>query len=78
MDFGWNEIADINVLGKINLKELKKLSLEHNKISNIEVLGNMNYGKLIDLNLVDNNIDIYNNSSIISFVKSKIKNFYFY
>ena len=76
LDFGWNEIADINVLGKINLKELKKLSLEHNKISDIKVLGNMNFGKLTELYLEDNNIDKRNNSSIISQVKSQIKNFY--
>ena len=75
VDFGWNKISDINILEKANFKELKELYLNYNQISDINVFEKVKFKKLQKLNLDKNNIDKIKNESLISYLKSKIKEF---
>ena len=77
LSLGENKISDINILEKVNFKELKELYLPSNKISDIKIFEKIIFKKLEVLSLGLNNIDIAKNESIISFLKSKINNFWF-
>jgi len=46
LDLGKNIIKDINILEKMDCKELKELSFLGNFISDINVLGKVNFKKL--------------------------------
>ena len=70
-----NKISDINVLEKVNFKDLKILYLDNNVISNIKVLEEANFKKLENLNLKDNPIDKNENTKILEILKSKINKF---
>ena len=72
-----NKLSDISVLEKVNFKELKELNLYDNNISDIKVLEKVKFNKLENLDLMCNNIDTIQNASIISNLKSRIKNFEF-
>ena len=76
LDLSANGISDINILDKVNFPELKVLKLCVNKISDIKVLEKVKFGKLEILELSDNQISKKENNSIISKLKSKIKEFY--
>ena len=56
MNLSNNEISDINVLEKVNFKELKELYLSYNKISDISVLEKVNFKELKELDLSGNEI----------------------
>ena len=71
-----NRISDINILEKVNFKELKELVLDANKISDIKVLEKVKFNKLEILHLSDNQISKSQNETIISKLKSKIKELY--
>ena len=68
-------ISDINILEKVNFKELKELNLRGNKISDIKVLEKVDFKELKKLDLSSNNINEKDNSLILSKLKSKIKDF---
>ena len=65
----------LELLKKVNFKELQILDLSHNKISDIKVLENVNFKQLQTLNLRYNKIDKSKNDLIIPRLKLKIKNF---
>ena len=65
----------MNDLCKIEFKELKELYLGVNNISDIKVLENAKLNKLEKLNLRNNQISTKENESIISKMKTKIKEF---
>lgn len=46
LDFGKNEISDIDELEKVDYKELKFLDLRGNEISDIDILEKVNLGGL--------------------------------
>ena len=73
LNLNGNKISDINILEKVNFKELKKLNLQHNRISDIKVFEKVEFGKLEILGLKCNQISESRNASIISKLKSKIK-----
>ena len=51
MFLGWNKIYDINILTKVNFKELKELYLFSNDISDIKVFEKVEFDKLETLNI---------------------------
>ncbi len=65
---------ELELLKNLNFKELEILNLSFNQISDIKVLEKVNFKELKELDLRYNNID--NNSTIIKYLKSKIKNIY--
>ena len=65
----------MNYLCKIEFKELKRLYLDNNKISDIKVLEKVKFDKLEILSLSKNKISKNENNSIISKLKTKIKEF---
>ena len=74
-----NKISDINILEKVDFKELKELNLSLNKISNINVLEKVDFAELKELNLSFNNISDKNVLKKVNFkVIIKNKNYYFY
>ena len=74
MFLGNNEISSLDVLKRINSKELKELYLFNNKIYNIKALdNNQKLEKLEILSLYDNRIDKKINKSLISKLKNKIR-----
>ena len=73
LNLGQNSISDISILEQVNFKELKELYLYANNIANIEVFEKAKFDKLEVLYLYDNKIDKIKNNSIISKLKSKIK-----
>ena len=76
LNLGFNKISDINAFAKANFLELKKLYLSGNKITDIKILDKINFNNLETLLLLySNKIDENKNSSIISKLKTKIKNF---
>ena len=56
LNFGYNHITDINILGKYQCKNLEILWLNNNKISDISVFQNVIFNNLKLLFLNDNNI----------------------
>ena len=66
----------MKVLGNVNLKELKELNLIGLEISDIKILENVKFDKLEILDLSDNQISKKENESIISKMKTIIKEFY--
>ena len=68
-----NKIFDINILKNMNFMFLKELYLDHNTISDIKVFEKVEFGKLEILGLKCNQISESRNASIISKLKSKIK-----
>ena len=56
LDFGKNEISDIDELEKVDYKELKFLDLRGNEISDIDILEKVNLGGLKQLNLNNNEL----------------------
>ena len=75
LDLCHNQLPDINILEKEKFKELKKLYLDGNNISDIKVLEKAKFDKLEILNLCANPISEKENESIISKLKTKIKEF---
>ena len=71
-----NAITDINILQKLNFKELRELYLYNNNISDLEVLKQIKLEKLEKLDLEDNKIDKNKNGLIISNLKFSIKEFF--
>ena len=69
LNFGLNNISNINILEKVGFKELKELYLNFNKISDIKILSKLKLQKLEILHLGDNNIS--NNINILEKVNSK-------
>ena len=65
----YNKISDINILSKVNFKELKKLDLFNNEISDIRVFDLINFKKLEILNIGENDIDKEEYSSTIENLK---------
>jgi len=64
----------LDVLKRVNLKQLKELYLFNNKIYNIKALdNNQKISKLEILSLYDNRIDKKINKSLISKLKNKIR-----
>ena len=63
-------IKDINILKKVNFKQLKELYLKNNIISDIEVLERVKFKKLKKIDLVDDK-NIINNLSDINLNYSK-------
>ena len=53
-----NKIEDINILEKVNFKELRPLNLNDNKISDIKVFERVNFKNLEIIYIKDNNIDV--------------------
>ena len=43
IDLSFNKISDIQILEKVNFKELKELYLSNNKISDINILEKVNF-----------------------------------
>ena len=70
-----NKISNIDILEKVNFKELKELYLNYNNISDIKVLENVKFEKLEKLDLSDNKISKAENELIISKLESKIYDF---
>ena len=52
-----NKIIDINVLEKVNLKQLKKLSIAYNKINDIKVLEKISNNAFKHIYLYNNEFD---------------------
>ena len=74
---GSNKISNINVLEKVNFKELKKLYLSYNKnIPDIKVLTKINFEKLEVLMLDSNNIS--NIDFLENFNFKELKELYLY
>ena len=71
-----NEIIDINVLVKLNLKELNELYLNLNKIADINVLDKIKFENLKKLDLTSNPISNNLCSSTIIKLKANIHHFY--
>ena len=71
-----NEISDINVLDKVNFKELNELNLRSNKISDISLFEKVNFKELDGLDLKNNLIN--ENDSILVNLSSKIKNLFIF
>jgi len=71
-----NKISDINVIEKVNFKELEKLLLNDNKISDIKVLDKVTFNKLKVLTLGNDEIYDFENILINYVMKSKIRYFY--
>ena len=69
-----NKISDISCFENAKLKELKKLYLNNNKINNINPFEKIQF-QLDELYLNNNPFDRLNSSSVINFLKMKIKNF---
>jgi len=67
-----NKISDINILEKVNFKELKELYLDDNNISDITVFENVKFEKLKQFKLNNNNLDNNKFSKIIDILKSKV------
>ena len=72
-----NKIEDINILEKVNFKELRPLNLNDNKISDIKVFERVNFKNLEIIYIKDNNIDVNEFPKIIDVLKSKLKVFYY-
>ena len=66
-----NKISNIDVLEKVNFKELKGLYLAHNNISDIKVLEKVNFKKLEKLYLNGNEISNLDILEIIDFRELK-------
>ena len=77
LNLSGNEISDINVLEKVDFKQLQQLYLIGNQISDINVLEKVDFKQLQQLDLRYNKISIKNNSSVITYLKSKISKFYY-
>ena len=61
LDLSENNISDINILEKVNFKELKELYLGHNNfISDIKILEKVKFEKLEVLSLSENEISDIN------------------
>ena len=73
MHLASNNIDDIDILEKVNFKELKKIDLYGNHISNINILEKVKFEKLEELNLLKNKIGVKQNNSIISKMKTILK-----
>ena len=71
-----NEISDINILEKVNFKELIRLYLNNNEISDIQVLEKVKFEKLEVLYLHRNKINLKKDKLIISKLKSLLKILY--
>ena len=69
-------MSNIDVLEKVNFKQLKELYLRNNEISDIKVLEKANFAKLEILDLSNNEINEIENSDTTLVLKSKIKNLY--
>ena len=74
LDLHFNKISDINILEKVNFKELEDLDLSWNKISDINILEKVNFKALIKLNLSRNRINEEKNNSILTKFESIIVN----
>ena len=70
---GNNLISDINILSKVNFKELKGLGLSNNNISDINVLGKIKFEKLKRIHLKNNKINYKLFSSVIQYLESKLE-----
>ena len=68
-----NQISNIDILEKVNFKELKALNLAANNISDIKALGKVKFEKLEVLIIGLNKIDKNKYNFIIDFLKSKFK-----
>ena len=75
LDLSVNKISDIKVLEHVDFKQLQQLDLSYNKISDIKVLEHVDFKQLQQLNLRGNKISENENSSIISYLKTKIPEF---
>ena len=75
MHLAANNIDDIDILEKVNFKELKKIKIDlySNQISNINILEKVKFEKLEELNLLKNKIGVKQNNSIISKMKTILK-----
>ena len=73
LDSSHNEISNIKVLEKVNLKELKELDLSYNKISDIKVLEKVNFKELKKLDLYMNYNIKKEEDSIFNYLKLTIK-----
>jgi Leucine-rich repeat (LRR) protein len=60
----------------VNFPKLKELDLSSNRIRDIKFLEEVNFGQLRELSLRDNKIVEKENTSIINYLKSKIKDFH--
>ena len=67
------DLSDINILEKVNFKELKELDLSWNNISNIEVLEKVKFEKLEKLLLFGNNIDEIRFAPLIENLNSRFE-----
>ena len=68
-----NNITNIDILEKVNFKELKELYLCKNNISDIKVLEIIKFEKLEILDLNNNKIDEQLNKLIISKMNTILK-----
>ena len=75
MDLRINKITNINILEKVNFKELKMVNLSFNLISDIKVI--VKFEKLTFLDISFNEINKEENASIINNLKMTIKHFIF-
>ena len=77
LNLDWNKIININVLERVNFKNLKKLNLIENEISTLQVFQKAQFGKLENLNVYGNLFNKENESTIINSLKEKIKYFFY-
>ena len=65
------------LLNKINFIFIQQLYIDPNKSSNTNIFERLYFKQLQQLNLSYNKISIKNNSSVITYLKSKISKFYY-
>ena len=75
LDLGANKISDINILEKVDFKELKELNLNHNEISDISILRKANFEELEELFMIANQINTEENKTTIEYLESIINLF---
>ena len=73
LDLNFNNLSDINVLEKVDFKELKELNLRGNNIKDINVLEKVRFKELNILDLSLNKINLGENNHIIINLNSKMK-----
>ena len=73
LDLTQNKISDINIFENVNFQKLKQLYLGYNNISDINIFQKTNFEKLETLYLNENKIDQEKNTTIISYLKSIIR-----
>ena len=74
-----NKISDINILEKVNFKELKILYLSNNPISNISIFNKVLFGEdkkfdLEKLTLRKTKFDKNKNKELLDKLKTRVKN----